>query len=111
MPHIQAKQEGSPPAYLTLRLSPVDPLPQNPFICDYGVDVLAPGSTTPLLALNKDRWWILIEGIVEVNEGEKTYKAGAGDMIYIPMLKAHSIKGVTFTKIVWMEGPPLGAEE
>ncbi|MFC2157684.1 cupin domain-containing protein [Acidobacteriota bacterium] len=111
MPHIQAKQESTPPGYLTVRLSPVDPLPQNPFISNYGIDIIAPESATPQLSFNKDRWWIIIEGIVEVDEGEKVYQAGPGDMIYIPMLKTHSIKGITLTKIVWLEGPPLKAEE
>ena len=111
MAHIQAKQQGTPPSHLTSRLAPVDPLPHNPFITAYGVDTIAPESSTPKQTQRTDRWYIIAEGMVEVVEAGQSYKAGPGDMVFIPMLQEHRITGITLAKIVWMEGPPIGAEE
>ena len=46
MRHIRAKQYENPPAYITAKISPIDPIPEDSLICDYGIDTLSEGASS-----------------------------------------------------------------
>jgi len=39
--HIQAKQHENPPSFLTVKIAPIDNIPESSWIRDCGVDTLA----------------------------------------------------------------------
>jgi mannose-6-phosphate isomerase-like protein (cupin superfamily) len=110
MPHIQAKEHNNPPAFVTKKLSPIDPLPDSSSIREYGVDTLAAGAATDYHYHDCDEWWIFIEGFANVTESGRTYRVGPGDMVYTPTGQEHKIEALTQLKITWFEGPLQGKQ-
>jgi mannose-6-phosphate isomerase-like protein (cupin superfamily) len=105
MNHIQAKQHKDPPSSLTVKYSPVDPLPENSHIQDYGVDTLAPGASTDSHHHPSDEWWIIADGIARAVGPEKEIEVGPGDMVFWRKGEPHKLEAITLVKVVWFEGP------
>ncbi len=108
--HIQAKQHKDPPSFLTMKLSPVDPIPAESHIKDYGVDMLAPGASTDLHHHDCDEWWIIADGIARVAGADREIEIGPGDMVFTPKGESHKLEAITLVKVVWFEGPLQGQE-
>jgi mannose-6-phosphate isomerase-like protein (cupin superfamily) len=108
MNHIQAKQHTSPPEFLTVKIAPIDPIPESSFIRDYGLDTLAPGASSDLHFHDCDEWWIITEGIARLFHSDEKIQVGPGDMVFTPAGESHKIEAVTLVKVVWFEGPLQG---
>jgi mannose-6-phosphate isomerase-like protein (cupin superfamily) len=108
MPHIQAKQDTNLPPHLTVKIAPVDSIPEESYICDYGVDTLTAGSSSEKHYHDCDVWWIIVNGIARVHDSGKNIEAGPGDMIFTPAGDLHRIEGITMVTYVWIEGPLKG---
>lgn len=108
MPHIQAKPDPNPPPYLTAKIAPIDAVPEESHICDYGVDTLTAGASSEIHFHDCDAWWIIVNGIARVHDSGNDIEAGPGDMIYTPAGNLHRIEGITMVTYVWMEGPLRG---
>ncbi len=108
MVHIQGKQHEDPPPFLTLKIAPIEEIPESSCIQDYGVDTLTQGATSDLHFHDCDEWWIIVDGIARVFSSDGEIQAGPGDMIFTPMGESHRIEAVTMVKFVWFEGPLKG---
>lgn len=108
MPHVQAKQDTNLPPHLTVKIAPVDAMPEESYICDYGVDTLTAGASSEKHFHDCDVWWIIVNGIARVHDSGNDIEAGPGDMIYTPAGGYHKIEGITMVTYVWLEGPLKG---
>jgi mannose-6-phosphate isomerase-like protein (cupin superfamily) len=108
MPHVQAKQDTNLPPHLTVKIAPVDAMPGESYICDYGVDTLTAGASSEKHFHDCDVWWIIVNGIARVHDSGNDIEAGPGDMIYTPAGGYHKIEGITMVTYVWLEGPLKG---
>jgi mannose-6-phosphate isomerase-like protein (cupin superfamily) len=108
MPHIQAKQDTNLPLHLTVKISPVDVIPVESYICGYGVDTLTAGASSEIHIHDCDVWWIIVNGIARVHDSGNDIEAGPGDMIFTPAGDLHKIEGITMVTYVWLEGPLKG---
>jgi mannose-6-phosphate isomerase-like protein (cupin superfamily) len=108
MPHILAKQDTNLPPHLTIKISPVDTVPKESYICDYGVDTLTAGASSEKHFHDCDVWWIIVNGIARVLDSGKNIEAGPGDMIFTHAGDLHRIEGITMVTYVWIEGPLKG---
>jgi len=108
MPHIQAKQNTNLPSYLTLKISPVDAIPEESHICDYGVDTLTAGASSEKHFHDCDVWWVIVNGLARVHDSGNEIEVGPGDMVYTPAGDNHRIEGITMVTYVWLEGPLKG---
>jgi mannose-6-phosphate isomerase-like protein (cupin superfamily) len=108
MIHIQAKQHENPPSFLTVKRSPIDPIPEIAYIQDYGVDTLAPGASSDFHYHDCDEWWIIIDGIARVFSADGEIQVGPADMVFTPMGESHRIEAITMVTVVWFEGPLRG---
>lgn len=108
MPHIQAKQDTNLHPHLTVKIAPVEPLPGESHICNYGVDTLTAGASSEKHYHDCDVWWIIVNGIARVHDSGKDIEAGPGDMIFSPAGDVHKIEGITMVTYVWLEGPLKG---
>ena len=95
MRHIRAKQYENPPSFVTVKISPIDPIPEDSFICDYGVDTLYEGSSSDLHYHDCDEWWIIINGRALVSDSVEQFETGPGDMVFTPMGETHRIEALT----------------
>ena len=68
--HIQAKQHENPLSFLTVKILPIDKIPESSWIRDCGVDTLAPGESSDFHFHNCDEWWIIADGIARVFSAE-----------------------------------------
>lgn len=105
---IHSKEIIPPPSFLAHKLSPVDNMPEDSFIRDYGVDTLKAGEECDLHYHDCDEWWVIISGRAKVICGEEKKEAGAGDMVFTKMGEMHQIKAIEDTTLVWLEGPLSG---
>ena len=108
MIHIQGKQSEKPPSFLTVKISPIEAIPEESYIRDYGVDALAPGASSDHHYHDCDEWWIIIDGIARVINSGNDIQVGPGDMVYTPMGEIHKIEAVTMVTLAWFEGPLMG---
>lgn len=108
MVHIQAKQHQNPPSFLTLKLAPIEDIPEDSWIRDYGVDTLAPEASSDFHFHDCDEWWIITEGIARVFSDSGEIQVGPGDMVFTPAGESHRIEAMTMVKVVWFEGPLQG---
>ena len=108
MVHIQAKQHENPPPFLTLKIAPIDTIPESSHIRDYGVDTLPQGASTDLHFHDCDEWWIIADGIARVFGPDGEIQIGPGDMVFTPAGESHKIEAMTMVKVVWFEGPLKG---
>jgi mannose-6-phosphate isomerase-like protein (cupin superfamily) len=108
MIHVQAKQHENPPSFLTLKIVPIDEIPEASHIRDYGVDTLAPGASTDYHFHDCDEWWIIVDGVARVFGTAGEMQAGPGDMVFTPTGEFHKIEALTMVKVVWFEGPLKG---
>jgi mannose-6-phosphate isomerase-like protein (cupin superfamily) len=108
MIHIQAKQHENPPSYLTVKRSPIDPIPMDSYIQDYGVDTYAPGASSEIHFHDCDVWWIIVDGIAHIFSAEGEIQVGPADMVFTPMGELHRIEAITLVTLVWLEGPLKG---
>jgi len=108
MRHIRAKQYENPPAYITAKISPIDPIPEDSLICDYGVDTFSEGASSDLHYHDCDEWWIIISGRALVTGSFDSVEAGPGDMIFTPMGETHRIEALSLVTLAWFEGPLRG---
>jgi len=108
MPHVQAKQDTNLPLHLTVKIAPVDVMPGESYICDYGVDTLTAEASSEKHFHDCDVWWIIVNGIARVHDSGNDIEAGPGDMIYTPAGDLHKIEGITMVTYVWLEGPLKG---
>jgi mannose-6-phosphate isomerase-like protein (cupin superfamily) len=108
MPHIQAKQDTNLPSHLTVKIAPVDAIPEESHICNYGVDTLTAGASSEKHFHDCDVWWIIVNGIARVHDAGSDIEAGPGDMIFSPAGAVHKIEGITMVTYVWLEGPLKG---
>jgi mannose-6-phosphate isomerase-like protein (cupin superfamily) len=108
MIHIQAKQHEKPPSYLTVRGSPIETIPKDSFIQNYGVDTFAPGASSDFHFHDCDVWWIIVDGIARVFGSDGEIQAGTADMVFTPMGESHRIEAITLIRLVWFEGPLRG---
>jgi mannose-6-phosphate isomerase-like protein (cupin superfamily) len=106
--HIQAKQHENPPSFLTVKIAPIDKIPESSVIRDYGVDTLAPGASSDMHFHDCDEWWIIADGIARVFSSDGEIQVGPGDMVFTPCGQSHKIEAVTMLKVVWFEGPLQG---
>jgi mannose-6-phosphate isomerase-like protein (cupin superfamily) len=110
MPHIQAKQDTNLPPHLTVKIAPVDAVPEESFISDYGVDTLTAGASSETHYHDSDVWWIIVNGIARVHDSGKDIEVGPGDMVFTPAGDLHKIEGITMVTYVWLEGPLKGEQ-
>jgi mannose-6-phosphate isomerase-like protein (cupin superfamily) len=108
MPHVQAKQDMDLPPNLTVKIAPVDAIPEESYICNYGVDTLTGGASSEKHFHDCDVWWIIVNGIARVHDSGNDIEAGPGDMIFSPAGDIHRIEGITMVTYVWIEGPLKG---
>ena len=108
MRHIRAKQHDNPPAFITAQISPIDPMPKDSLICDYGVDTLSEGASSDVHYHDCDEWWIIINGRALVTGSVDPFEAGPGDMIFTPMGETHRIEALSLVTVAWFEGPLRG---
>lgn len=108
MIHIQAKQHENPPLYLTVKRSPIETIPNDSYIQDYGVDTYAPGASSDFHFHDCDAWWIIVDGIARVLSAEGEIQVGPADMVYTPKGESHRIEAITMVTLVWLEGPLRG---
>ncbi len=108
MIHIQAKQHKNPPPYLTIKRSPIETIPADSYIQNYGVDIYAPGASSDFHFHDCDAWWIIVEGIARVWNPDGEIQVGPADMVYTPMGESHRIEAITMVTLVWFEGPLRG---
>ena len=108
MRHIRAKQHENPPAFITAQISPIDPMPEDSLICDYGVDALSEGASSDVHYHDCDEWWIIINGRALVTGSVDPFEAGPGDMIFTPMGETHRIEALSLVTVAWFEGPLRG---
>ena len=108
MRHIRAKQYENPPAFIMAKISPIDPIPEDSLICDYGVDTLSEGASSDLHYHDCDEWWIIINGRALVTGSVDPFEAGPGDMVFTPMGETHRIEALSLVTIAWFEGPLRG---
>ena len=108
MRHIRAKQYENPPSFIMVKISPIDPIPEDSFICDYGVDTLSEGSSSDLHYHDCDEWWIIINGRALVSDSVEPFETGPGDMVFTPMGETHRIEALTLVTVAWFEGPLRG---
>jgi mannose-6-phosphate isomerase-like protein (cupin superfamily) len=108
MIHIQAKQHENPPSFLTVKIAPIDTIPESSWIRDYGVDTLAPGASSDFHFHDCDEWWIIADGIARVFSSTGELQVGPGDMVFTPIGESHKIEAVTLVKVIWFEGPLQG---
>jgi uncharacterized RmlC-like cupin family protein len=106
--HIQAKQHENPPSFLTVKIAPIDKIPESSCICDYGVDTLAQGASSDFHFHDCDEWWIIVDGIARVFSADREIQVGPGDMVFTPIGESHKIEALTMVKVVWFEGPLQG---
>lgn len=110
MAYIQAKQDTDLPLHLTVKIAPVDTMPEESFIRDYGVDTLTAGAASEKHQHDCDVWWIIVNGIARIHDSGKEIEAGPGDMIFTPAGDLHRIEGITMVTYVWLEGPLKGSK-
>ena len=110
MVHIQAKQHENPPPFLTLKLAPIDAIPEASFIRDYGVHTLVPGASSELHSHECDEWWVIAEGIARVFSADREIQVGPGDMVFTPAGESHRIEALTLVRVVWFDGPDKGTK-
>jgi mannose-6-phosphate isomerase-like protein (cupin superfamily) len=108
MIHIQAKQHENPPSYLTVKRSPIDTIPVDSCIQDYGVDTYAPGASSEFHFHDCDVWWIIVDGIARIFSAEREIQVGPADMVFTPMGEPHRIEAITLVTLVWFAGPLKG---
>lgn len=108
MPHIQAKQDTNLPSYLTLKVSPVEAIPEESLIRDYGVNTLTAEASLENHFHDCDVWWIIVNGLARVHDCGKNIEVGPGDMVFTPAGEPHRIEGITMVTYVWLEGPLKG---
>ena len=105
MRHIRAKQYENLPTFITVKISPIDPMPENSLICDYSVDTLSEGASSDLHYHDCYEWWIIINGHTVVTGSVDPFEAGPGDMVFTPMGETHRIEALSLMTIAWFEGP------
>jgi mannose-6-phosphate isomerase-like protein (cupin superfamily) len=108
MRHIRAKQYENPPAYVTAKISPIDPLPEESLVSDYGVDTLSEGASSDLHYHDCDEWWIIVSGRALVTGSFDSVEAGPGDMIFTPMGETHRIEALSLVTVAWFGGTLRG---
>jgi mannose-6-phosphate isomerase-like protein (cupin superfamily) len=108
--HIQAKQHQNPPTFLTMKLSPVDPIPPDVRVKDYGVDTLAPGASTDFHHHDCDEWWIIADGVARAVCPDREIEVGPGDMVFTPRGESHRLEAITLVRVVWFEGHLQGQD-
>lgn len=108
MRYIRGKQDENPPSFVMVKISPIDPLPEESFIRNYGVDTLIEGSSSDLHYHDCDEWWAIINGRALVSDAVEAFEVGPGDMVFTPMGETHKIEALTMVTIAWFVGPLKG---
>ena len=108
MRHIRGKQDENPPPFITAKISPIDPIPEDSFIRNYGVDTLAESASSDMHYHDCDEWWIIINGRARVSDSVEAFEAGPGDMVFTPMGETHMIQALPIVTVAWFEGPLRG---
>ncbi len=108
MRHIRAKQYENPPGYITAKISPIDPIPEDSLVSDYGIDTLSEGASSDLHYHDCDEWWIIISGRALGTGSFDSAEAGPGDMIFTPMGETHRDEALSLVTLAWFEGPLRG---
>lgn len=96
--HIQAKQYENPSSSLTVKIAPIDKIPESSWIRNCGVDTLAPRASSDFHFHDCDEWRIIVDGIARVFSADGEIQVVPGDMVFTPIGGSHKIEAVTMVK-------------